>query len=154
MKVEIFQGDVEELRPIIESWRTTCDNRFGFDLDVEGFENDLILMMESDHADLLVLKSKGDRLLGFMGLLSIKCSLEDSFSATEHYWYILPEHRGQGIKMIGAAQAWARDKGCKRLMMNASRLAGRGHDKVCRLYERLGFDHFETVYIKELSAEL
>lgn len=150
MKVEIFQGEVEELRPVIESWEKTCDNKFGFDLDTNKFEEDIVSMIGSDHADVLVLRSKGDRLLGLMGLLSISCSLEDSYSATEHYWYILPEHRGQGIKMIGAAQAWAKEKGCKRLMMNASRLAGRDHDKVCRLYERLGFDHFETTYIKEL----
>lgn len=151
MKIEIFKGEIEELAPVIESWTKNCDNRFGFDIDTKIFERDLISMLDSDHGDILVLRSNAGRVLGFMGLLSLACSLENTYSAVEHYWYVMPEHRGPGsIKMLGAAQAWAKEKGCKRLMVNASRLAGREHDKVCHLYERMGFVHFETTFIKEL----
>lgn len=152
MEVIIFQDDVSLLRPLVESWRDNADNsEFNFDMKVCVFLAQLKVMIESPGSDLLVLQSKEGRPLGLMGVMATSSPIGNGWLLYEHYWYIVPEHRGQGaLKLLKAAEEWGRDRGCEKFSITASKLANRSHDRICRLYERLGFKHFETVFIKDL----
>lgn len=65
--------------------------------------------------------------------------------AKETVWWIDPSHRGvAAVKMLGAYEAWAKDRGCVYAGM-----AGMGSDPaVARLYERRGYRHAESHYLK------
>ena len=148
--IEIFTRRAEELRHVAEFWQKESVKDFGMEIDIEEHLDDLQNMIDSDTADLLVL---GDPPVGYMGLTTFKNPLGTELFANEHYWYIIPEkRRGMGtIRLMRAAQEWVISKGCTHILMTASKLASDLHDNVCKLYEKTGFEHFETTYIKRIQ---
>jgi len=147
--VKIYTGEAEDLRHIAEAWQNE-HNEYGFEMLIDKHLEDLQDMIDSDGKDLLVL---GNPPAGYMGLTTFINPLGTELFANEHYWYIVPEKRsGIGaLRLLRAAQYWAVSKGCKCLLMTASKLASDMHDSVCRLYEKTGFEHFETTYIKRIE---
>lgn len=149
MVVEVYQGDVEDLKPLCASWRDSVEQSFGFDMSWEVFGPELKSMIEGKSSDILVLYSKDARPLGMMGMLKLPSPIGTGWVANEHYWFVEPAHRGPGsLKLIDGAENWAKNTGCQKFVINASRLAGKDHDRLCRIYTRLGFEHFETSFIK------
>ena len=148
MEVKIFTGRAEELRPIAEIWREE-NKALDWDIEVNVGEhlNDLQGLIDSGESDLLVLS--GAVPVGYMGLTRFKNPIGTEFFANEHYFYIIPEKRGGmgAVRLIRAAKEWSKSKGCKFLLLNASNIASDLHDNVCKLYEKLGFRHFETTYV-------
>jgi len=151
MKAIIYNGDIEALRPVARSWYDdTHRNSFNVDIDIDAHLADLHKLIKSDGSDLLVLID-GISIVGYMGIETFTSPLSTQKIANEHYWYVLPEKRGIGsMRFIQLAQQWAKEKTCSHLIMNASNLASRAHNKVCQLYERLGMKKFETSYIAEI----
>lgn len=150
MRIEIFKGSVETLRPIAESWKcTSLGNKFGIEIDVNSHLADLQKMVDGEDADLLVLCD--DVPVGYMGMTVFRSPLGNQRIANEHYYYVLPDRRGIGsLRLIMAAKRWAKDKGCTHIILTASTLASDLHDRVCSLYERFGMQKFETGYISSL----
>jgi len=147
--VKISRGKAEDLRWIAEQWRQESVKCFGIEKNTNEHLADLQDMIDSDNKDVLVV---GDPPFGYMGLTIFKNPLGTELFANEHYWYIVPEKRrgSGGVRLMMAAQEWAVSKGCEYLLMTASKLASDLHDNVCRLYEKAGFSHFETTYIKRV----
>ena len=59
-------------------------------------------------------------------------------------WYALPGSRGFGAHLLKAFEAWAMQKGARRIIV-----AGR-RDRTLTLLERLHYQPLETVYAKDL----
>ena len=59
-------------------------------------------------------------------------------------WYAIPGARGYGAHLLRAFEAWARDKGARRIIV-AGRLS-----RTLTLLERLQYQPLETVYSKDL----
>lgn len=149
-----FTGNAAELlKDIALSWQKECNTQvFGIKEDMDEFFQDLQNLTGRNDSDLLVL-AEGERIIGLIGLVIFKSPLSKQRMANEHYWYVLPEHRGiSSLRLLKAAEKWAKDKGCSHLLMNASCLASDLHDSVCKLYERYGMKKFETVFIKRLGG--
>ena len=144
----IFNGRIEELFPIIASWEKECNGvEMGLDLDWATFIAELQGLINGEDSDLLVLREN----VGCLGLQVINSPIGRNKIANEHFWYVLPEHRGiASLRLIREAENWAKKKGCSHLILNASTLASSLHDNVCKLYERFGMQKFETSYIKVL----
>lgn len=149
MNVTLHTGAVEILRPIAEQWLAEArPESFGLTIDIERHMQDLQQL--ADDGGLLVLRTN-DQPLGYMGMTAFLSPIGPDRIANEHYLYIHPDHRGRGVLLLlEFARAWARANECTHLMFNASRLASELHDGVCRLYERLGMNHFETVYLAKV----
>jgi len=151
MNVELFTGDIETLRPVVESWqRIVADNKFGIIADdVDGFLAGLKDMADGDESDLLVLYDNEP--IGYIGLQYFISPLGSQKMANEHYFFVIPEKRGlASMKLLRKAEVLAKEKGCTHFIMNASNLASTLHDKVCDFYKRLGMKKFETSFIKEI----
>ena len=153
-RVEEYHGSAALLAPIAESWRQEANGAsFGLTIDTESHLQDLQRLIQSDDSAVLILVQGEKELfvIGYMGLQFFKNPLGPETVAQEHYWYVLPEKRGKGsLRLLSAADEWAKRHDCSHLIMNASHLASDSHDKVCRLYERKGYQPFETSFIKEL----
>lgn len=152
MRVEIYNGDAEQLRPIALMWKQEAQgngNAFGIAIDNQTHIDDLQRLIDRDDADLLVLV-RDDAIIGYMGVQTFNSPLGKQMMASEHYWYVLPQYRIGSIALIKAAFEWARAKGCSHIQMNASKLASEYHDRVCEIYRAFGMKHFETSYIKEI----
>lgn len=66
--------------------------------------------------------------------------------ASDLLFYIVPEKRGtlMGMRLLKAYIAWAKDKGCAEARLSIA--SGINEKRVGRMYERLGFKPFGTVY--------
>jgi len=149
--VKIFDGDIAELREIAESWRCECkSDAFGLRGDIGAFLSSLEAMKNGKDSALIVLLHDGVS-VGIMGMVIFMSPIGPNKIANEHFWYVLPQHRGtQSIGMVHFAIEWAKSRGCSHIMMNASKLASELHDSVCNIYARSGMKHFETTYLMEV----
>ena len=143
--------DITGLTMIAESWREECNSgEFGLDTNMIDFLAELDEMIHDEYSTLIVMKRDG-KPVGLMGMVINKSPFGRNWIANEHFWYVLPEHRGvSSIRMIEFAFRWAKQKGCSHVMMNASYLASDLHDKVCEIYEKFGMKKFESVYLVEV----
>ncbi len=150
--MRLFISDIETLRPIVESWQEiVLDNDFGIIADdVDKFLLGLKALAENEDSDLLVLYDD-DTPVGYLGLEYFISPLGNQKMANEHYFFVMPEHRGiSSMGLFKTAKTLAKAKGCSHLIMNASNLASGLHNKLCRVYEKLGFTKFETCFISEV----
>lgn len=151
MNIEIYKGDVERLRPMCESRMAEMQiDKFGLVLDKDKYKAELQNFIDNPNTDLLVLFDD-ETPVGYMGLEYFVSPLGNQKMANEQNWYVMPEHRGiGGMRLFAAATAVAKVRNCSHLIMNASMMASSLHDKLCKLYEKLGMKQFETSFIKDL----
>ena len=142
------------LMPLIESWQNECNARmFDINMEINEILRDVLRMIESNESIIFVLSDK-EKVVGVMGLVIFKSPLGSQRIANEHYWYVLPEHRGRAsLKLLAAGKAWAKEKRCSHIIANASMLASDLHDSVCHMYEEIGMKKFETTYIMALKED-
>lgn len=84
-------------------------------------------------------------LVGMIGLMAFPHHLSGDLVAGELFWWQEPSARGAGVRLLKAAEAWAREQGALMLHM----IAPTG--QVGRVYQRLGYQSCEIAYQKELS---
>jgi GNAT superfamily N-acetyltransferase len=65
-------------------------------------------------------------------------------TAFELVWWVEPEARGEGVRLLRAAEQWAREVGALRIQMVAP------DERVGTLYQRLGYAPVETSYQRSL----
>jgi GNAT superfamily N-acetyltransferase len=143
--------DLKGLTPIAKRWLAEADfDRFGLDSRLAKGLEDLNELIAGVHSDLFMLM-KDEQHIGFAGIRSFMSPVGENLIAEEHYLYVLPEYRGRGgLILLRAAREWAKENMCTHLIMNASTLASKLHDKVCKLYEYMDMKKFETSYICEV----
>lgn len=66
--------------------------------------------------------------------------------ASDILFYIIPERRGTllGMRLIKALKQWASDNECSEVRLSIA--SGINEERVGRMYKRLGFEPFGTVY--------
>jgi GNAT superfamily N-acetyltransferase len=94
---------------------------------------------------ILVLEDEGV-LVGMIGLHCGPHFLSGEIAAGEVFWWVDPAHRGKGLRLLRAAEAWAREQGATSLQMIAP------DARVERLYERLGYRAIERTYQRRLDG--
>lgn len=72
----------------------------------------------------------------------------DCLVASEAFWYVKPECRGNGDELLKAFEQWAKKQGCGRIIM--THLSDSMPQSLKKYYERKGYLELETNYIKEL----
>ena len=69
--------------------------------------------------------------------------------AVETFWFVLPEHRGEGLKLLAEFERWAVEKKCDCVAMIH---LSDSHPKVLeKIYKRKGYHLVENHYLKVLS---
>ena len=153
MKVEILkQGyDSEKLFTVVNRWYDEAQkSKFGLNVDLVTALFDIDQLISLPDTDVLVLVDE-DVFIGFMGMGSSFSKVGNQRVAEERYYYVIPEKRGiSSLRLVKASENWAKEKECTHFIIYASNLASKLHDRICKLYERLGMQLFETSYIKEL----
>lgn len=143
---------VEQVRHVALEWKETCNaGKFGLTIDIETYFTNLGALILRYEADLLLLTTDTDEVVGFIGIETFHSPLDNQKCAAEHHWYIMEKYRGSGaMRMLIAVKDWAKERGCTHLIMNASTLASDLHDRVCGFYESVGMVKFETSFIQEI----
>lgn len=89
-------------------------------------------------------------IVGMIGVYTYTHPYSDELFATELFWWVDPERRGAGVRLLRAAERWATERGARALQV----VAPRSNDRLGAIYERLGFTRVETCYQRELSCQL
>jgi len=102
-------------------------------------------LIEHESGTVLVLEREGV-LVGMIGIVCTLHFLSGEMYAGEVFWWVTPEKRGDGVRLLKAAESWAIERGAKTLQMIAPT------ERVGQFYDRMGFARMETSYQKDLGA--
>lgn len=86
----------------------------------------------------------GEPVAGFLCGVLAPHYFTGELTAFKTAWYAMPRARGLGAHLLRAFEAWAKDKGARRLIV-----AGR-QERTLKLLGRLGYAPLETVTAKDL----
>jgi RimJ/RimL family protein N-acetyltransferase len=87
---------------------------------------------------------RGGKIVGMLGYVIHDHFISGEKSAGEVFWWVEPEHRGDGLRLLVRFEAVARAAGAKKLQMIAP------DERVAALYARLGYHYLETSFQKAL----
>jgi GNAT superfamily N-acetyltransferase len=85
------------------------------------------------------------RLVGVLGIIAYAHHMSGERTAGELVWWVDPAKRGIGLRLLKAAEQWAKDQGAVTLQMIAPT------EDVERLYTRLGFSPVERTYQRRIA---
>lgn len=89
-----------------------------------------------------------DKPVGYLGMIVTQDINDGAKIAQEAFWYVHPDHRGAGLRLLFHAQAQAKELSCKRMgMVHLLDAAG---EKLSHIFNRMGFREIEVHYIKEI----
>ena len=108
------------------------------------FESMARMLITSESSVMLVLEKNG-HVEGMIGMLCTPHFLSGDMFAGEVCWWINPEHRGNGVRLMKSAEDWSREHGATSIQMVAP------NERVGRLYERLGYKLTEMSYQKQCN---
>ena len=91
---------------------------------------------------------KDEQLVGILGGFDYSDPNNDDLVAMETFWYVAKEHRGGGIKLLDAFEAWAKERGAKRVVM--AYVFTSMPEVVKSIYEKRGYGPLEMHYSKEV----
>lgn len=101
-------------------------------------------LIDLPHALLLV--SEGPSGVGGMiGMIATMHPMSGEPVMSELFWYVTPDQRGQGLRLLRAAEAWGAGHGIKKSIMISP------NKRISKLYRRKGYSMLETQYVKELQ---
>lgn len=103
------------------------------------------MLIREEHGLLLVDEFYGE-LAGMIGMIATVHPTSWEPVASELFWYVPPEVRGGGLKLLFAAEQWARENGCRRCIMVSPSA------RVGMIYARLGYSELETSWIKDITT--
>jgi len=67
----------------------------------------------------------------------------------ETIWFMDKEYRKYGIKLYRHVENWVREQGCEAMLMGC--LSNSKFDKLVKFYEKIGYKHLESQFMKELT---
>jgi GNAT superfamily N-acetyltransferase len=103
-------------------------------------------LVTGEASDLLVAERDGG-VVGMLGLLAYSHPMSGQRVASEIAFWVDPAHRGAGVALLRAGEAWARAHECPEMEM------GSPNERVDRLYERLGYVAVERRYRKMVGDD-
>lgn len=93
---------------------------------------------------------QGDKktITGALGACLAPSPFNGRLIAAEMFWYVLPEFRGHGLKLLRAFEAWAVES--KAEFVSMVHLESLQPTKLKELYMRFGYSLLESYYLKAL----
>lgn len=101
-------------------------------------------LVSGSASSILVLERDG-ALIGMIGLYAFRHPISGEAVASEVFWWVEPEARGGGLRLLTAAEAWAAAQGAVLLQMIAPTPA------VERIYTRRGYVPVERLYQRRVA---
>lgn len=98
-----------------------------------GDANGLILVSENEN-----------EIEGMLGAVIMQHPFSAQWVMQELFWYLRPDRRGAGIRLLKKAEDWARSSGATRIILVAP------SKRIARFYRKTGLSHMEEHFIKSL----
>lgn len=91
---------------------------------------------------------KDGEMIGGLGALKAPDLHYNRIMAVETFWFVSPQHRGQGLQLFDAFEQWGAENGCNALAM--IHMADSYPAALEKFYARKGYKLAEKHYIKEI----
>lgn len=113
----------------------------------EKTEQFILSALQNTNMTIFVIDVDGEIEGALVGLLS-ELYMSYTVQATELAWFVSKDYRGKpaSLKLIKAFEKWAKESGANQVGMGDIE----GISSLEKLYNRLGYERAETVYLKEL----
>ena len=109
------------------------------------------LLLRLEESGILLLAEDGGLPFGFIALSVSNLAFAEAKQATEVAFYVQPEHRTAGLRLIREAEAEAQRQGVRYFhMISLACMDQEGRDRAGDLYIRRGYVLVERFYRKEL----
>ena len=135
--------DVDRIVEMGGRFAAETDYRQFISVDPDRMREMVIRLIESDSAVIFVSGSDAT-LTGMIAVVIYEHIWSGDPTAFELVWWVEPEARGDGVRLLRAAESWAREKGIEKMQMVAP------NRKVGDFYERCGYAPVETSYQRSL----
>jgi len=106
----------------------------------------LALMLIRVNHGLLLVDDRNGEIVGMIGVLATLHPHSDDAVMSELFWYVKPSHRGSGVRLLMAAEKWARAHGIRKSIVVSPSTA------VSNFYLRMGYERLEEQFIKDLDT--
>lgn len=146
MKARIRKAAPGDLERIVEmGMRFVAETDYHELIQVrpEKLAETVLSIVKNPDGVVLVSESE-DQVTGMIALVAFDHPYSGTRTASEAVWWVDPEHRGVGLRLLQAAEGWAKEKGAKAMVMVAP------NEAIGRLYMRLGYKPIETSYQRRL----
>lgn len=104
----------------------------------------LLESMMAQPTALLLVSETDEGVNGMIGMFLFEHPMSGDMVASETFWWVEPESRGGGVRLMRAAEQWARGHGAVRMQMIAPTR------NVGEFYKRVGYEEVETTWQREL----
>jgi GNAT superfamily N-acetyltransferase len=92
---------------------------------------------------LLVAETAGS-IIGAIGMMATPHPYSGSLTLSEMFWYVAPEARGSGVKLLREAERWGKAIGARHIIMIAP------DSRVSSFFQRMGYARLEEQFIRTL----
>jgi GNAT superfamily N-acetyltransferase len=82
--------------------------------------------------------------VGMIGVTVAPHPMSGQLTGFELFWWVNPESRGAGLRLLRAAEQWVRAQGADQMQVVAPT------PQVATVYERLGYEQIEVAYMRRL----
>jgi GNAT superfamily N-acetyltransferase len=106
----------------------------------------LVTQMISAETAAVFVAERAGALIGMIGLLRFTHPLSAECFVSELFWWVEPEYRGAGVRLLRRGERWAVEIGAVKVQMIAP------NPLVGRLYERCGYVRVEAIYQRTVRA--
>uniref|UniRef100_A0A6H1ZL20 Putative acetyltransferase n=1 Tax=viral metagenome TaxID=1070528 RepID=A0A6H1ZL20_9ZZZZ len=89
-----------------------------------------------------------DDFKGMLGAIKYPDPNSGEMTATEMFWWVDPEYRGKGNRLLTEYEKWANENDCSRAIM--VHLSDIMPEKLKAFYNRKGYIEMETHFVKEI----
>jgi len=147
---EITEATIEEIPVITQLCKKFEQATSHVTVDIEHSIKSYTRFIESGIGTMLLLKKDGE-IIGGLGCLKYPDLHSGELTAVETFWFVDPQHRGKGLKLFDAFEAWADKHGCVNKAM--IHMVDSYPDILEKLYIRKGYKLIEKHYVKRKEAK-
>ena len=139
-----LSDDIPRLVAMGERFLTETVYRGRVPVNPAAMARTVTMLLHSDAGVVFVSEQDGV-VVGMIGLLLYEHPITGEVTASELFWWVEPEYRGHGVRLLKRGEQWARASGAQQVHMIALTPA------VGQLYERLGYGYLEANYHKAIA---
>lgn len=147
----IREARIDEVRKVTEFMKQFEQHTGFVKVDVEHATKQYERFIKNNIGAMIILEDDNTgELYGGIGVVALPDIHCGTLTAVETFWFVSPEHRGQGLKLLKAFENWGKEKKCKRLAL--IHLTDSFPEILEKIYIRKKYKLVEKHYLKEIEC--
>jgi GNAT superfamily N-acetyltransferase len=147
--VRIERATIDEIRPITEMATRFENETSHVKVDVEHSVKNYTRFYGQGNGGMIALKTDDGGIVGGLGYVIAPDLHFPRILAVETFWFVLPDFRGEGLKLMLEFEKIAEERGCDCTAM--IHLSDSHPAALEKIYRRKGYELVEKHYVRRLK---